>query len=330
VKFLIISRPDLRIRQSAISNPSIGTHLTLDTDDPTQLMSDIKLYIQIAFKNSSVSSGWYTEGDVEELARLAGGLFVFAAVFAAYILIPSDGRRRSERLRKLKTYQAESALAPLDTMYSLILALATDPIVLEPTELVETQRIIAAILSSRMPLSVKTLADLLSLSPEQLRGALDELHAVVFVPVQDEEGELRILHVTFADFLFTRAPERIRINEAFAHSTLADACLQRMADDDLCFNISRSQSLYKPTPSIKRPWIAHSLCYACMQWAHHVELAGHKFDDRIDSFLRCKFLFWLETLSVMGKIGISSKLLHIMASTVCRGKKTSVGLLTPV
>jgi len=199
-----------------------------------------------------------------------------------------------------------------------------------------------------MPLSVKKLAELLALSPDQLRGALGELRAVVFVPPQDEEGELRTLHITFVDFLYIRAPENIRINKAFGNSTLASACLRRMAANDLCFNISGSKSSHLPNPSTMPPWIARSLRYACMQWAHHVELASKNFDNqidsrepadqtdskdfdyKIDSFIRCKFPFWLEAPSVFGETGLASQLLGIVAPMVCCRQKFLIETLISV
>lgn len=117
VKFLVASRPDPRIRrQSAILGSAISTHISLDTDDPDQIMADIQFYIRKMFKNSVSTSVWWTTGDVKDLAKLAGGLFLFAAVTTTFILKPTHSPRRLDRLRSVKKLQAETALELLDVM----------------------------------------------------------------------------------------------------------------------------------------------------------------------------------------------------------------------
>jgi len=320
VKFLFTSRPEMHIRHTSITDTRLSSIIHLWTVDHHVVTSDIRLYLERSLEKVSKSSIWYTADDLDELAVLSAGLFIFASTALAYILGRRDVPGRSERLRTVKNQYSTSALAtgPLDRMYSLVLTQASNPNVYEPTELDETRRIVAVILSARAPLTVKALADLLGLSPEHLRGALNELHAVVFVPEQDHVGELRTLHASFGDFIFTRAPEDIRIGKELGHNELARACLERMSAEDLCFNISRSSSSYKPNPEVKPGWIAHSLVYACLHWAHHIALASRScsFDKIIYSVLRQKLLFWLETLSVMAEIGHASGLLRIAAAAV--------------
>ncbi|MCQ8811602.1 hypothetical protein NQU36_26770, partial [Escherichia coli] len=66
-------------------------------------------------------------------------------------------------------------------------------------ELQQVLKVVAAILTMRMTLSVKALADLLDLSTRHLRGCLDRLHAVVHLPVDDDDASLRTLHASFGD-----------------------------------------------------------------------------------------------------------------------------------
>jgi len=320
VKFLFTSRPEMYIRETPITDGSLSSIVHLHTVDPLQVKKDIRLYIQKTFENAPASSIWYQEGDIDDLVTLSGGLFISASTAVAYILRRRDTPGRVERLRtvRLQTSTSGISTAPLDKMYSLVLTQALDPDTFEPTELDEMRRILAAILAARAPLTVKALAELLWMSPERLRGALNELHAVVFVPEDDDEGELHTLHASFSDFIFTRAPDQLRIQKSLAHDELARACLQRMAADDLCFNVSRSGTSYRANPKFKPGWIADSLTYACLHWAHHVDLAPVRsaYGHRIGSILRLKLLFWLEVLSVIGEVGQASGLLRIAASVV--------------
>jgi len=320
VKFLLTSRPEMHIRDTSIADTSLSSIVQLHMVEETLVTADIRLYIQRTLEAASRTAIWYTEDDLDELAAVSGSLFIYASTALAYILKRRDVPGRSERLKTIRMRTSTSTIttSPLDKIYSLILTQASDPDVVEPTEMDETRRIVSIILSTRSPLTVKTLAELLGLSPAHLRGALDELHAVIFIPVQDDTGELRTLHASFGDFIFTRAPEHIRIAKGFGHDELARACLYRMAADDLCFNVSRSRSSYEANSGCKPDWIAHSLIYACLHWAHHIGLASSisSFDDLIDSVLRVKLLFWLELLSVMGEVSCASGLLRMADSVV--------------
>ena len=363
VKFFLTSRPEMHIRDTAIADTSLSSIIHLHTIDASRVTADIRLYIQRTFEKAVTTSAWYTELDIDELAAMSGGLFIFASTALAYILRRKEVPGRSERLRtvKMQTSNSTLATASLDKMYSLVLSQASDPEAIEPTELDETRRIVAVILATRSPLTLDCLAKLLELSPEHLREALSGLHAVIFVPEEDDEGELRTLHASFGDYIFTRAPEHIRISKKLGHDELARGCLERMSAADLCFNISRRTSSYKANDpndsddyedsedsedskdsddsddsddagssfsrstrssqasSYTRPrWVATSLVYACLHWAHHVNLASMRssFDDKIDSVLRRKLLFWLELLSIIDEVGRASSLLRIAASAV--------------
>jgi len=319
VKFIFTSRPEMHIRDTLITDTSLSSIVQLHMVDDKLVTSDIRLYVQKSLEKSSKSLGWYTDADLDCIATMSAGLFIFASTALAYILGRKDTPGRVARLRTVKQQSSTSALAtaPLDKMYSLVLTQASNPNTYEPTELEETRRIVAVILSARTPLSVNVLAELLGLSPEYLRGALDELHAVISVPDEDDAGELRTLHASFGDFLFTRAPEHIRIEKDLGHQELAKACLRRMSADDLCFNVSRSRSSYERNPKTKPDWIAQSLIYACLHWAHHIADASPmiSLSDSIDSVLRVKLLFWLELLSVMGEASRASGLLLIVGAT---------------
>lgn len=326
VKFVFTARPVATIRQSPVWDPNLPSFLQLSTTDP-QSKADIHLFIQKTFENSPRRTSWFTPDDLNALATLADGLFVFAAATVNYIL----RKNPPQRLQQVKTKAAETSTLTntLDQLYSSVLDEAMDPGVFEPCELEETRKIIASIVSSRAPLSIKTLADLLGLSSNQLRSALDELHSVVYVPEHDEEGHLRVLHPTFADFLFASAPDHLRIKQSDGHDALAQGCLDRLDAGDLRFNISGCETSFEPNPPLKDGRVASSLGYACVHWAHHVAQASRGFDDRIDSFLRGRLLFWLEVLSVIREVGIASELLRVALKVVRLHLSYSTPFLTP-
>ena len=210
VKFLITARSSPHIRKSRMWDPSHRTLLQLDSVNPEQVAADIRLFIQRTFEGSLIDSSWYAKDDLDFLTTRAGGLFTFAAAVVRYILEPTDVHHRRDRLQKVIMQETTPVLTELNQMYSSILTGATTTTTIDSDELAITRKVISTILSSCAPLQVKTLADLLDLSPDEVRGSLDELHAVVFVPEQDENGELHTLHTTFDDFVLTHAPLHIR------------------------------------------------------------------------------------------------------------------------
>ena len=248
VKFIVTSRPETHIRETSVTDIKVTSALHLHTIDKSQVTNDIQLYIKETLSKVPSTEPWFTDGDVETLAERADGLFIFAATATKYILGGGKGFR-SMRLTNLvspvHTTPAALAVAPLDLMYSLILMEAARSDVVEVNELQQMLKIVAAILSARMSLSIDALSELLNLSTDYLRGCLDRLHAVVYLPEENRDASLRTLHASFGDYLFTRAAPGIRITSILGHDELANGCLRRMAQDDFDFNVSRSLSSYR-------------------------------------------------------------------------------------
>jgi len=314
VKFLITSRPDPRIRKMRVHRSCLHPRIELYSMDLALVMPDIQYFIQTAFENSPAAPEWYADRDPAELAQRAGGVFAPAAVAVSYIISSIEASRRAKLVREVKEITVKG-LTGLNEAYSFMLARAIDH---SSSNRERVQRIIAAIVASRTPQQVRTLAELLNLSPFEIRESLVDLQAVVFVPEADEAGELCVPQTTFVDFLFTSAPGNLRISESYGHDTLARACLQRLAADDLCFNVSKTKSSYDANPAAE-PDISRSLRYACTAWPFHVYNASEPslYDSQIDSVLRHKFLFWLEvTNRIVEADHWSEQLLRVAASKV--------------
>jgi len=317
VKFLIISRPETHIRRTPIARTSVSAIIHLHDVDRTEVAADIWLYVTAKFPKDFDGEKWYNDDDIVNIVNLADGLFIFAATVMRYILTPLGDDQRAGRLRRVATPSVLSY--SLDEMYRLVLSNTSDPVESDDSELKDTREIVAVILSARTPLTVRALSELLQRSLRSLRGLLENLHAVIQVPVDDDEDYLRTLHASFGDFLFSsRAPDHIRLEASLGHDRLARGCLRRMSADDLCFNVSRSRSSFQHNSHEQQSVIPLSLQYAAIQWAHHVALSSDPtlYDGDIISNFRPKLLFWLEVLSVTREVRLASGLLLIAASNV--------------
>jgi len=319
VKFILTSRPEMHIRGTPVSKTEHSTILQLHTISMEEVKSDIRLYIHGTLKDAAPEATWYTENDIELLVKLSGGLFIFASTVLKYVLDSDEGEDHKERLQQATAVAPtdNTATSSIDAIYELVLEDASRPNIVGKGELDRIQRIFSCILTARTPLSVDDLAALIDVTPGMLRGSLKRLHSLVYIPAENGVPGLRTLHASLGDYLFKRRPQHIRIAPT-GHDVLARACLQRLAQDDLCFNISRSLSSFKPNSETVPDWIPPSLVYACLHWAHHIDAASDRsvFDEDIERAFRPKFLFWLEVLSILGKLGLASGLLRIAGSAV--------------
>jgi len=322
VKFILTSRPELHIRGTPISNPGFNRILQLHTISLEEVKSDIQLYISSTLKDAAPEATWYTEQDIELLVKLSDGLFIFASTVLKYILRSDEDDDRLDRLRKATaaTITRTSATSSINKIYELVLMSASHSDTVDEDELERMKRILACILTARAPLSVDALAALINLTTSRLRGSLGRLHSLVYLPAENDVPGLRTLHASLGDYLFKHAPQHIRIDHTLGHTLLARGCLRRFAQQDLCFNVSRSPSSFEANLVTAPDWIPLSLVYACLQWSHHIDAASDRsdFDEDIGRMFRPKFLFWLEVLSVLGKVGIASGLLRIAGSAVSR------------
>jgi len=324
VKFILTSRPEMHIRGTPIADSRFSSILQLHTISEAEVTSDIRLYIERTLEGCSPDATvWYTTHDIESLIKLASGLFIFASTVLKYIITRTTVQGRMERLQKATAAVGvgTAATATLDKIYEMIIADASRSDQVDTDELQEVKRVLACILTARTSLSVQALAELTRTQPSALRGALERLHSVVYLPSEDVEPGLRTLHASFGDFLFdaARAPKDMLIDAALGDNELAHGCLARMARSDLCFNISHSESSYRRiTQPSQAHWIPLSLIYACIHWAHHIAVSSDilALEISIGKYFRPKLLFWLEAMVVLGKVDRSSVLLRIAALAV--------------
>jgi len=263
---------------------------------------------------------WCFDNEVETLVALSGGLFIFASTVLKYIFNRGDESGRCKRLQKATSAVVHSTIAtkPLDQIYELVITEASQSDQVDADELEEMKQVLACVLTARASLSVQALADLIGSSSNTVRGSLERLHSLVHLPDDDVEPGVRTLHASFGDYMLGRAASHIRLDPSLGHDLLAGGCLRRMGWSDLRFNISRSRSSSEPNGEFQSDSISLSLIYACLHWSHHIDAASMRsaFDEMVGGTFRRKFLFWLEVLSITGKVGIASGLLRVASSAV--------------
>jgi len=348
VKFFVTSRPETHIRDTHVSEDAFSKVLRLHTVDKEQVTADIRLYITNRLLSTSTLRGLFTEDDVNTLVGLCNGLFIVAATALGHTLgsgIELARARFNSLLNASRDILSIGATEPLDRMYAVIVEDAAKVGDVEANQLTMLLRVLAALLSARMTLSVTALADMLDIPISQLRASMTRLHAVIHVPEDDHDASLRPIHASFGDYLFGRALGRIRIPESLGHEALAYGCLH-VLENHLYFNISQSRSSFEPNSATKPTSITLAIEYACLQWIYHVStLLDLSKDDSISQsivlwltswiqtvpsvshratleqkisaiFCPC-MLYWLEVMSVLGQVRRAAAMLMFAAATVC-------------
>jgi hypothetical protein len=325
VKFFITGRPEPRIR-TGFRLESLRPHtdvLKLHDVHPSSVDRDIRLYFKIELaavvkhrSDCDLSEGWPSPADLDKLCVKAAGLFIYASTVVRFV--GSKDHQPSERLTdiiSLPQSTIEEGRSGLDQLYTQVLQQAFLKIRASDGKFYSRFRsVVGAVLLVSNPLSVDTLSHLLGTS--DISTALRSLHSLLIVPTsKPDPAPIRALHKSFPDFLTDPercTDERFFINPSIHHRDIFLSCLNFMKAN-LKRNICQlddyvSLNEVNDLHSRKNAHIGDALEYACRFWASHLAKSAHngpevnEVFEAIDEFFENYFLFWIEVLSLIGKL----------------------------
>jgi len=315
VKFFLTGRPEPSI--------SKGFHLPLlanVTDvfvlhgvEPDQVNSDIQLF----FKHSFLEllplwpglDNWPTNEQQDELCKRAAGLFVYAAATVKFISNNQWSPKKQLNIlldsQKISVDEWEA----LDSLYTSILQQAFSS--RKPGYYSTARSTLGAVILATNPLPPSTIAKLLGFDAKDVSHLLSLVNSLLIL--QDSDHPVRPFHKSFPDFITN--PDRCTnpkfyISPPNYHSELLVACLNLMnqtLEKNMCqlpdavVNSDVSDLKEKIQKNIHP-----ALQYACGSWHTHligVDMAPDHVPTitlALGEFLKTKFLFWLEVLSVLG------------------------------
>jgi hypothetical protein len=301
--------------------------IILDEIDSSLVDQDIRLYVEQSLdgRNWTIRDPWKaTSSDVDEITGHAGGLFVFAATAVRYIC---TGFPQHRPQRSLDYLLKGAPLTHLHDIYRLIIneAIAVpDPNDDRARDSYDrATKILGTILHLFEPLDSQSLATLLDMDMDDLRIALLPLSAVIRCP--DTPGTaIQIIHLSFREFVTAKIsetrPDLLRSLNDQQHSMIS--FLVRVMECTLTFNICDLPTSYLwniDMPNLKwrlNTYLPGHLKYACRFWVSHLDQMPFNatIAQRVAIFLFQKFLFWLETLSLLGMVGHASRALSKLIS----------------
>jgi hypothetical protein len=159
------------------------------------------------------------------------------------------------------------------------------------------------------PMASDSLAALLDLDVEELRGILLPLSAVIFLP-DDTARAIQIIHLSFREFMLSDIQDmraNLLCGTSDQHSSLVSHLFCVM-HKGLRFNICDLPTSYlrnSEVPDLQRrleTYIPQELRYSCRFWADHLTDAPCTLDlsQAATNFLFDQLLFWLEIMSLLG------------------------------
>jgi hypothetical protein len=280
---------------------------------------------EIIRRQRSLPIGWPGEQAIEHLVQSASGLFIWAAT--AYRFIREGKRFAGDRLSVIlqdntsKTKPEEK----LNEIYNTVLANSigdqfTDREKEEQYEMLRTTLGTIVILFSL--LSIVSLARLLQIPKETIDQSLEDLHAILDIP--KDQDRIRLHHPSFRDFLLDKqrcGDQHFWVDGKETHHALAESCLRLMSDKlkrDMC-HLQVPGALASDVHSSQvEQCLPADLQYACRYWVNHLQRSEVPLcdNDQVHRFLQKHFLHWLETLSLVGKTSDSVGMVTALQSMV--------------
>lgn len=313
--FIVTSRPEPHIaalfdeaRENALRDT---TPLLLHMEELESVQGDIRRYLVHEFATQlgvrKVPKGWPSSQEVDSLAEMSHGLFIWAATAMRFIM---QGHPPAQ-LRALFDKQGSSIASNLvlNSLYAQIAeaAAAAVPVGSES----RLQSILGTVAAAKEPLSTSALSELLGIHDSDfVFNLLCDVRSVLHVP-DDPDDLIRVIHPTFPEFLFAsdvNKPSMFFINAPEQHCELFARSLVVMDQlkYDIC-GIGDSLRLKTEVPTLAedvKRCIPQHLRYVCRYWGPHLQDAAQstaleKTAVPFQNFLNRRFLNWLEACSLL-------------------------------
>ncbi|PVF92503.1 WD40 repeat-like protein [Serendipita vermifera] len=309
LKIIITSRPEQDIESyfSQLDDPNCYLSKDLKTDD--NALEDIRFFVEE--KCSTIAARRYLEEDwpgearKDSIVTRSGGLFIFVDTLCSLL---KDDLDPEERLNQTLSSTSGDALISLYDLYSS----AIESRVGENKKLFqEAMRTIIAVGRYR-PLCEESVAELANLNASVVKTLVDELSSLLYRDAA-VNGGIRVRHLSIMDFLTgVQCPSELRIDIERANRSVGMACINAMIPG-LKFNICQLESSLLANDEINDLQsridrnISDVLQYSSIYWSNHI---CHIFDHQdpsiyglLDAFVAdLRLLYWIEALSVMGKV----------------------------
>jgi hypothetical protein len=319
VKIFITSRPESSIEnmfsRGNLRDNAEGLALHHDIEDSI-VRNDIGRYLRHGLDKLSVDHPQVTvppsfplEEQFAVLKDRAGTLFIYARTALEFISNPhASPRRRIELLLSADSRKAARGFGTLDDLYKHILSEALQHGGTEPREVLD---VLGSLVLLRENLTAASLAALNGIEEDDCRAIVRSLASVLLYD-RELAGPIRLIHLSFSDFLLerNRSTDAYVVNVSLHHLRIAERSLAIMNERlrmDICDIHDSSLFNVEVTDLDQRlaEFAPPQLRYACRFWHVHFELAGTVSDavtSRLEEFCKKHLMHWLELLSLLNEL----------------------------
>ncbi len=293
-----------------ISLPVIKHDIEVFLENELSKIRDV--YNCMSFSDVDISSDWSTKRNMQVLVNMTVSLFIFVAIMCRFIEDHSNWDSVG-KLVKILHYQSVDSLTQLKKTYVSILnqiLQGNSTRSEKESRIQEFWNIVDFIVILFEPLFRASLTVLLDTSRTAIYRRLHTLHSVLRVSI-DLKSSVRSFHLSFRDFLVDSEHKQSQfwIDEKEIHKKIVFRCLDLLSKtlflkQDICF-LKKSESLQIDiNDHLIEQCLSTEMQYACRYWAHYLEQGNCRiFDqDKVHNFLNQRFLYWVETLSIIERV----------------------------
>ena len=325
VKFFLTGRPEIQIRSGfrLRSLQPVTKEFKLHEVDRPLVDNDIKLFFRTQLANipqnrsdCDFTEDWPNPSDIDILCKKTAGFFLYASTIIKFVAsrhnIPTERLKLITSLPQSTSYEVVSGI---DLLYTQVLEQAVDSVGGDDEELHSIfKTVVGTVLLVFNPLSLRALSDLLRVPG--ISTTLRSLHSLLLVPTS-KDVPIQIFHKSFSDFLTDPGrckDQRFFIDPSICHREIVLSCLNVMMDGlkkNICgLNDHTVLSEVEDLSTRRRTHIGDALEYACQFWTTHLaSIPGSgpeakEVQEAIDKFFTTHLLFWIEVLSLMGKLDV--------------------------
>jgi NACHT domain len=316
LKIVVTSRPERDIESFFKARHTSCRDLATEDLNGEDIHRFTETRMAAVARHRNRAADWPGPERVRKIVERSGGLFMFVDTLSRLV----DAPEPETILAQVLSGRSQGANNPLHDLYSM----AITSRISKPTQaFYSILRAIIAVSVNR-PLCDKTLAELIDLEPQVVREWVDELSSLLYRD-DSEKGGIRVRHLSILEFLSgPNCPTEFQVDLKLANSELAACCLRNMGRQ-LEFNICELETSYLRNSEIQdlddrvERKIPVTLQYSCMHWCGHLCYDDDPVSEHItrlldDFFAESQLLYWLEVLSLMGKVR-----LLILALDLTRG-----------
>ena len=322
LNIIITSRTDVDIQRffDSLAQASYLSHdLAADRDASVDLRTFARNQFDSVASRWHLATPWPKESDFDKVISRANGLFIFVRTLALSL------ERCENPEEGLEAALQASVGTGLESLYGLYSNILKAQIVHNNDEF---QRMIGVLLTSSpyRALCDETVAEMAEVKPNLVKTWVEALSSLLY---RDEayDGGIRVLHLSVYNF-FVSDRCNYQVNIRHADVQLGIACL-RVMTTQLHFNICNLEDSrlanadIKDLPSRVKQNISDPLQYSCLHWSDHLRFPSDNRDQcglvlgSLKKFFDGLYpLFWVEVLSIIGKVPIGAPSIRRMLSWV--------------